>query len=44
MRIRRPEFRPELEQRQKGECGKDKGKNTHFEPHRRRDGPSIAVP
>ena len=40
-RIRRPQFKPELEQRRKRECGKDKGRNTHFEPHRRRDGPSC---
>ena len=40
-RIRRPEYRPELEQRQKRECGKDKGRNTYFEPHQRRDGPSC---
>ena len=40
-RIRRPEFRPELEQRQKMDCGKDKGRIAHFEPHRRRDGPSC---
>ena len=40
-RIRHPEFRPELEQRQKRDCGKDKGRNAHFEPHRRRDGPSC---
>ena len=31
-RIRRPEFRPEREQRQKLDCGKDKGRNAHFEP------------
>ena len=31
-RIRRPEFRPELEQRQKMDCGKDKGIIAHFEP------------
>ena len=37
-RIRRPEIRPELEQREKRDCGKDKGRNAHFEPHRRRDG------
>ena len=41
MRIRHPEFMPELEQRQKRDCGKDKGRNAHFEPHRRRDGPSC---
>ena len=23
------------------DCGEDKGRNTHFEPHRRRDGPSC---
>ena len=40
-RIRRPEFRPELEQRQERDCGKDKGRNAHFESHRRRDGPSC---
>ena len=40
-RIRRPEFRPELEQRQKMDCGKDKGRNAHFEPHWRRDGASY---
>ena len=40
-RIRRPQLRPRLEQRQKWECGKNKGRNTHFEPHRRRDGPSC---
>ena len=40
-RIRLPEFRPKLEQRQKRECGKDNGTNTHFEPHRHRDGPSC---
>ena len=31
-RTRCPEFRPELEQRQKRGCGKDKGRNTHFDP------------
>ena len=38
-KIRRHECRPKLEQRQnlKRECGKNKGRNTHFEPHRRRD-------
>ena len=35
--IRHSEFRPELEQRQKMDCGKDKGRIAHFEPHRRRD-------
>ena len=39
--IKHPEFRPELEQRQKRECGKNKGRNTHFEPYRHRDGPSC---
>ena len=35
--IRCPEFRPDLEQWQKRDCGKDKGRNrnAHFEPHRR---------
>ena len=40
-KIRRPEFRPELEQRRKWECGKDKGRNTDIEPHWRRDGHSC---
>ena len=31
-RTRHPEFRPELEQRQKMDCGKEKGRNAHFEP------------
>ena len=42
-RIRRSEFRPELEHRQKMDCGKDNGRNAHFEPHLRRDRP-LAVP
>ena len=41
-RIRNPDFRPEQEQRQKRKCGKDNGRNAHFEPHQRRDGP-LAV-
>ena len=40
-RISCTEIRPELEQRQKRECGKDKGRNTRFEPYRRRDGPTC---
>ena len=40
-RIRRPEFRPELEQRQNMDSGKDKDRIAHFEPHRHRDGPSC---
>ena len=41
--IRHPEFRPELEQRprQKMDCGKEKSRNAHFEPYRRREGPSC---
>ena len=40
-RIRRPEFRPQLEQRKKRNCGKGNGGNIRFEPHRRREGPSC---
>ena len=41
MRITRPEFRPGLGQRAKWDCGKDKGRNAYFGPHRRKDGPSC---
>ena len=42
-RIRRPKFRPRLEERQKSERGKSKGRKTHFEPRRRRDGPPCCA-
>ena len=37
-----PEFSLELEQKQKRACGQKMGQNIHFEPHRRRGGPSCS--